>query len=50
MKYFLNDLTKLLPNLMDETGIDMWIVNLKEYNEVSVLKNHAPQQWLDCTA
>ena len=31
----------LLPQLMDDAGIDMWIVISREYNEDPVLTNHA---------
>jgi Xaa-Pro aminopeptidase len=37
----------LLPNLMDETGIDMWIVISREYNEDPVLRTMLPGTWLN---
>lgn len=37
----------LLPNLMDETGIDMWIVISREYNEDPVLTTMLPATWLN---
>jgi Xaa-Pro aminopeptidase len=37
----------LLPNLMDETGIDMWIVISREYNEDPVLRTMLPATWLN---
>ena len=38
---------KLLPNLMDKTGIDMWILISREYNEDPVLKTMLPATWLN---
>jgi len=38
---------QLLPNLMDETGIDMWIVISREYNEDPVLRTMLPATWLN---
>lgn len=44
----LNDrLTNLLPKLMDDTGIDMWILISREYNEDPVLKTFLPANWLN---
>ncbi|MGW9686098.1 M24 family metallopeptidase [Flagellimonas sp. 2504JD1-5] len=37
----------LLPNLMDQTGIDMWILISREYNEDPVLKTMLPATWLN---
>lgn len=37
----------LLPKLMDETAIDMWIVMSREYNEDPVLKTMLPAEWLN---
>ena len=37
----------LLPNLMDRTGIDMWILISREYNEDPVLKTMLPATWLN---
>jgi len=39
--------THLLPGLMDETGIDMWILISREYNEDPVLKTMLPATWLN---
>ncbi len=36
----------LLPDLMERTGIDMWILISKEYNEDAVLKTMLPSSWL----
>ena len=36
----------LLPMLMERTGIDMWILISKEYNEDAVLKTMLPSNWL----
>lgn len=37
----------LLPTLMDETGIDMWILISREYNEDPVLRTMLPATWLN---
>ncbi|WP_350288708.1 M24 family metallopeptidase [uncultured Croceitalea sp.] len=37
----------LLPNLMDKTGIDMWILISREYNEDPVLRTMLPAKWLN---
>ncbi len=37
----------LLPQLMDRTGFDMWIVISREYNEDPVLKTMLPSTWLN---
>jgi len=36
----------LLPQLMDRTGIDMWIIISREYNEDPVMKTMLPSTWL----
>ncbi|HTL09328.1 MAG TPA: M24 family metallopeptidase [Chitinophagaceae bacterium] len=36
----------LLPDLMEATGIDMWIIISREYNEDPVLKTMLPAEWL----
>lgn len=38
---------KLLPKLMDDTDIDMWILISREYNEDPVLKTMLPATWLN---
>ena len=48
----INDVLKdrfdnLLPKLMDKTGIDMWILISREYNEDPVLKTMLPAEWLN---
>ena len=48
---FINDITQkrvsqLLPRLMDETGIDMWVMISREYNEDPILKTLLPATWL----
>lgn len=35
----------ILPNLMTETGIDMWIVMSREYNEDPVIRTLLPATW-----
>ncbi len=37
----------LLPKLMDDAGIDMWILISREYNEDPVLKTMLPATWLN---
>jgi Xaa-Pro aminopeptidase len=39
-------LDNLLPALMDRTGIDMWVIISREYNEDPVLKTMLPSTWL----
>jgi len=38
---------KLLPDMMAQTGIDMWIVVSREYNEDPVQKTMLPAEWLN---
>jgi Xaa-Pro aminopeptidase len=38
---------KLLPGMMEQTGIDMWVVVSREYNEDPVLKTMLPAEWLN---
>ncbi len=38
---------ELLPGLMDEEGIDMWLLISREYNEDPVLKTMLPATWLN---
>lgn len=40
-------LNNLLPKLMDRTGIDMWILISREYNEDPVLRTMLPATWLN---
>ncbi len=37
----------LLPQLMDNTGIDMWLVISREYNEDPVMRTMLPATWLN---
>ena len=39
-------LNTLLPLLMERTGIDMWAIMSREYNEDPVLKTMLPAEWL----
>ena len=39
--------TNLLPQLMDEAAIDMWVLISREYNEDPVLKTMLPATWLN---
>ncbi|KPQ08875.1 MAG: Xaa-Pro aminopeptidase, partial [Algoriphagus marincola HL-49] len=36
----------MLPDLMTETGIDMWIVISREYNEDPVIRTLLPATWM----
>ncbi|MCB7480872.1 M24 family metallopeptidase [Christiangramia sediminis] len=38
---------EILPDLMDRTGIDMWILISREYNEDPVLRTMLPATWLN---
>ncbi|PTX42338.1 Xaa-Pro aminopeptidase [Christiangramia gaetbulicola] len=38
---------KILPELMDRTNIDMWILISREYNEDPVLRTMLPSTWLN---
>lgn len=37
----------LLPSLMDRTGIDMWVIISREYNEDPVMRTMLPATWLN---
>lgn len=37
----------LLPKLMDDVGIDMWLVIAREYNEDPVMRTMLPATWLN---
>ena len=37
----------LLPKLMDEAGLDMWVLISREYNEDPVLRTMLPAKWLN---
>lgn len=39
-------INKLLPTLMQRTGIDMWVIISREYNEDPILKTMLPATWL----
>lgn len=38
---------ELLPELMDRTGIDMWLIISREYNEDPVIRTMLPAKWLN---
>ncbi|USX12522.1 aminopeptidase P family protein [Oxalobacteraceae bacterium OTU3CAMAD1] len=40
-------LDNLLPGMMEQTGIDMWVLVSREYNEDPVLKTMLPAEWLN---
>lgn len=42
-----NRLNNLLPQLMDKSDIDMWILITREYNEDPVVKTMLPSTWLN---
>ena len=42
-----NRFDNVLPELMDKTEIDMWILISREYNEDPVLKTMLPAEWLN---
>ena len=42
-----NRFNKLLPELMDENGIDMWVIISREYNEDPVMRTMLPATWLN---
>ena len=49
---FVNKLQKdrfnnLLPKLMEEIGIDMWVLIAREYNEDPIIKTMLPPTWLN---
>ena len=37
----------VLPKLMEDTGIDMWLVIAREYNEDPVMRTMLPAKWLN---
>lgn len=37
----------LLPEMMAQTGIDMWLMTTREYNEDPVIKTMLPAEWLN---
>ena len=39
-------LNNLLPSLMEKTGIDMWVIVSREYNEDPIIKTMLPAEWL----
>lgn len=38
---------KVLPALMERTGIDMWVIISREYNEDPIIKTMLPSTWLN---
>ena len=48
MDRFLDDRIKtVLPEIMERTGIDMWIIIAREYNEDPVLRTMLPANWIN---
>ncbi len=41
--WLMNRLEEMLPDLMDETGIDLWVVVAREYNEDPVIMSLLPE-------
>ena len=39
-------INNLLPRLMERSGIDMWVIISREYNEDPVIKTFLPAEWL----
>ena len=39
-------INNLLPTLMERSGIDMWVIVSREYNEDPILKTFLPANWL----
>ena len=37
----------LLPELMDETNVQMWVLITREYNEDPIIKTLLPSTWLN---
>ena len=45
---FLDDRIKtVLPEIMERTGIDMWVIIAREYNEDPVLRTMLPSNWIN---
>ena len=45
---FLDDRIKtVLPKIMERTGIDMWVIIAREYNEDPVLRTMLPANWIN---
>ena len=42
MKTWRSDMETLLPEMMAQTGIDMWLMTTREYNEDPVIKTMLP--------
>ncbi len=40
-------INNLLPKLMERTGIDMWVIISREYNEDPIIKTMLPAEWLN---
>ena len=40
-------LDNLLPKLMEDTGIDLWVLITREYNEDPIVKTMLPPTWLN---
>ena len=43
-------LNELLPMLMEKTGIDMWVLIAREYNEDPIIKTMLPPTWLNAVS
>lgn len=39
-------LNQLLPQLMEKTGIDMWVMITREYNEDPIVRTFLPATWI----
>jgi hypothetical protein len=46
MEILAERINTLLPTLMQKSGIDMWVLISREYNEDPVLKTFLPSTWI----
>ena len=46
-QFLRNRMKTVLPEIMERTGVDMWIIIAREYNEDPVLRTMLPATWLN---
>ena len=46
-RLFKDRISTVLPKIMERTGIDMWIIIAREYNEDPVIRTMLPSTWLN---
>ena len=46
-RLFKDRVSTVLPKIMERTGIDMWIIIAREYNEDPVIRTMLPSTWLN---